>query len=272
MSTGNEAQCLTVTLSALNAIFLTPKQMRNSLILYSEWYEILRELPDEDRLQALDAILQYGFEDIEPSDKYIKAITALIFKGIDKTRTRYEEKCEKNRQNIAKRWKKKNTTAYNGIQSNTNEYDRIQSDTNDTNYNYNNNYSNNNNYELAEANNKDKEIKENIRKENKEKAHDFLDQFFSKDITIDQFCKHNKTNRQELREMAEGIVIEWDMAHIIHNDFEEACREMTNKLSYRLRNKKNMTSNPTNEIDNRPPCPGPGHVWSDPLQEWVYVK
>lgn len=250
--------------------------MRNSLILYSEWYEILRELPDEDRLQALDAILQYGFEDIEPSDKYIKAITALIFKGIDKTRTRYDEKCEKNRQKAYKRWNKtdaKNATACSGMQMDANAYKRIQTIptyTNDTNYNYNNNYSNNNNYELAEANNK--EIKENRIKEKKEKAHDFLDQFFSKDITIDQFCKHNKTNRQELREMAEGIVIEWDMAHIIHNDFEEACREMTNKLSYRLRNKKNMTSNPTNEIDNRPPCPGPGHVWSDPLQKWVYVK
>lgn len=245
--------------------------MRKSVLFYSDWYEILRELPDDERVRAYDAIMQFAFEDIEPTDKYIKAITALIFKGIERNSVKYSQKCEKLRQNINKRWQKqKNTNVYKSIQKDTNEYNCIQ--TIQIDYDNVNDNVNDNDVIVAKATDNNKEIKENIRKENKEKAHDFLDQFFSKDITIDQFCKHNKTNRQELREMAEGIVIEWDMAHIIHNDFEEACREMTNKLSYRLRNKKNMTSNPTNEIDNRPPCPGPGHVWSDPLQEWVYVK
>lgn len=244
--------------------FFNTKQMRNSLILYSEWYEILRELPDEDRLQALDAIMQYGFEDIEPSDKYIKAITALIFKGIDKTRTRYEEKCEKNRQNIAKRWKKKNTTAYNGIQSNTNVYDRIQSDTNDTNYNYNNNYSNNNNYELAEANNK--EIKENRIKEKKE-SKAFLDEYFAKDIFIDGLCKELRSTPAELKTLAEGIIVEWDAAGETHSDYTDAHKHLTSTLRIKSRESKRVNNN----TDNRPPKPSVHHVWSDALQEWVYA-
>lgn len=246
--------------------------MRNSLILYSEWYEILRELPDEDRLQALDAILQYGFEDIEPSDKYIKAITALIFKGIDKTRTRYDEKCEKNRQKAYKRWNKtdaKNATACSGMQMDANAYKRIQTIptyTNDANYNYNNNYSNNNNYELAEANNKDKEIKENIRKE-KEKSKAFLDEYFAKDIFIDGLCKELRSTPAELKTLAEGIIVEWNAAGETHSDYTDAHKHLTSTLRIKSRESKRVNNN----NDNRPPKPSVHHVWSDALQEWVYA-
>ena len=47
--------------------------MRKSVLFYSDWYEILRELPDDERVRAYDAIMQFAFEDIEPTDKYIKA-------------------------------------------------------------------------------------------------------------------------------------------------------------------------------------------------------
>ena len=244
--------------------------MRNSLILYSEWYEILRELPQEYRLQALDAILQYGFEDIEPSDKYIKAITALIFKGIDKTRTRYDEKCEKNRQKAYKRWNKtdaKNTTACSGMQMDANAYKRIQTIptyTNDTNYNYNNNYSNNNNYELAEANNK--EIKENRIKEKKE-SKAFLDEYFAKDIFIDGLCKELHSTPAELKTLAEGIIVEWDAAGETHGDYTDAHKHLTSTLRIKSRESKRVNSN----NDNRPPKPSVHHVWSDALQEWVYA-
>lgn len=237
--------------------------MRNSLILYSEWYEILRELPDEDRLRALDAILQYGFEDVEPSDKYIKAITALIFKGIDKTRTRYDEKCEKNRQNIQKRWNE-----YKRIRSNTNEYKRIQSlqmNTNATNYN--NNY--NDNYELANANNINKEIKENIIKEKKENKA-FIDEYFAKQTFIESFCMQNQTTPEVIRQMAEAIIIEWDAAGVNHADYTEAHNHLTSTLRIRIRDNKRNGNNNNNNVDNRPPRPSVHHIWSESQQKWVY--
>ena len=238
--------------------------MRNSLILYSEWYEILRELPDEDRLRALDAILQYGFEDVEPSDKYIKAITALIFKGIDKTRTRYDEKCEKNRQNIQKRWNE-----YKRIRSNTIEYKRIQSlqmNTNATNYN--NNYNYNDNYELANANNINKEIKENIIKEKKESKASFIDEYFNKQTFIESFCMQNRTTPEAIRQIAEAIIIEWDAAGVSHSDYTEAHNHLTSTLRIRLRENKRSGNN--DNQDGRPPRPSVHHIWSESQQKWVY--
>jgi hypothetical protein len=44
---------------------------------------------------------------------------------------KYKEVCEKNRENVKKRWNK-NTTVYDRIQSNTNGYDTIPLDTKNT--------------------------------------------------------------------------------------------------------------------------------------------
>lgn len=98
--------------------------MRNTVIFYNEWYETIKELPDEERLKVYDAIMQFSFEEVEPTDKFVKAATALIFKGIKRTWAQYDEKCERNRQNVMNRWRKRieaaDATAVNEpIRSNT---------------------------------------------------------------------------------------------------------------------------------------------------------
>lgn len=92
--------------------------MKNNVLFYQDWYEAIKDFSPDERLQAYDAIMLYAFEGKVPTDKFIKAATALMRSTIDRDNNKYEEKCERNRRNIMNRWRKrieaedsKNTTA-----------------------------------------------------------------------------------------------------------------------------------------------------------------
>lgn len=243
--------------------------MRKSVLFYSDWYEILRELPDDERVRAYDAIMQFAFEDIEPTDKYIKAITALIFKGIERNSVKYSQKCEKLRQNINKRWQKqKNTNEYKSIQKDTNEYNCIQ--TIQIDYDNVNDNVNDNAFNVAKATDKRIKEKENeIKEKEKSTAGDaFIEEYFSKQIFIDGICKELHSNPAELKSMAEAVVIEWEASGETHSDYNDAHKHMTSTLRIKAKEKRNATSKSTTE---RPPRPSVHHAWSEERQEWVYA-
>ena len=69
----------------------------------------------------------------------------------DENEQKYQEKCEKNKQNIENYWKKikeQNTNEYECIQSNTNVYEKIRTNTMATNININKNINTNTNTNL----------------------------------------------------------------------------------------------------------------------------
>ncbi len=239
--------------------------MKKSVLFYSDWYEILKELPDDERVRAYDAIMQFAFEDIEPTDKYIKAITALIFKGIERNRDLYDEKCERNRQNIKKRWEE-----YRKMKANTNVYERIQSNKSYSNATDKDNvkedeYEKEKDVIVAKATDNKKEKKENIKKENKESQASFIDEYFAKTTFVESFCMQNHTTPEEMRAMAEAIIIEWDAAGVRHANYTEAHNHLTSTLRIRVRESKR-----NGNIDNRPPRPSVHHIWSESQQKWVY--
>ena len=245
--------------------FNTEANMRKSVLFYSDWYEILRELPDDERVRAYDAIMQFAFEDIEPTDKYIKAITALIFKGIERNRDLYDEKCERNRQNIKKRWEE-----YRKMKANTNVYERIQSNKSYSNATDKDNvkedeYEKEKDVIVAKATDNKKEKENRIKEKEKSKA--FLDEYFAKDIFIDGLCKELRSTPAELKTLAEGIIVEWNAAGETHSDYTDAHKHLTSTLRIKSRESKRVNNN----NDNRPPKPSVHHVWSDALQEWVYA-
>lgn len=250
--------------------------MKKSVLFYSDWYEILKELPDDERVRAYDAIMQFAFEDVEPTDKYIKAITAFIIKGIKHNSEAYEKKCEKNRQKAFKRWNKsdaKNATACIGMQMDTNAYKRIQTIAKEYNcmqMDYDNDNDNDNDVIVANAtdNNINKEIKENIKKENKESQASFIDEYFAKTTFIESFCMQNHMTPEEMRTMAEAIIIEWDAAGVRHANYTEAHNHLTSTLRIRVRESKRNGNNM--QVDNRPPRPSVHHIWSESQQKWVY--
>lgn len=114
--------------------------MKQSLIFYKDWYDVLQDLPDEERLKAYDAVMQYAFEDKVPTNKFVKVTTALMRTTIDRDNNKYDEKCERNRQNVLNRWKKKQEQM-----NATSENERVRSLRTNTNHTDNDNYNDNDN-------------------------------------------------------------------------------------------------------------------------------
>ena len=106
--------------------------MRNSFVFYKDWWEVLQELPKEQRLESYEAICNYAFGGITPDDAIIKAVTGLMRSAVDRDNKKFEDRCEKNRKNILKRWGKGDTTEYGGIRPNTTVKNVIRLDTKHT--------------------------------------------------------------------------------------------------------------------------------------------
>ena len=102
-------------------------------LVYYDSEVIVCRLPDEEAGKLFKSLFPYGRESIKPTDFEHSPALAMAFDvlsiAIDRGKERYTERCEKNRENISKRWNKVNT----------NEYERIQAYTKDTNRDINRN-------------------------------------------------------------------------------------------------------------------------------------
>ena len=107
--------------------------MNDSFILYTSYYAIIEGLTDEQLGQLTRALFIYARDGktikLEP---VVRMAFSFIKDNIDRNADKYQKKCERNRENIRKRWEKKHaedttertdTTEYERIQSNTNVYE-----------------------------------------------------------------------------------------------------------------------------------------------------
>ncbi len=72
---------------------------KESMIFYREWRRAVEELEPVQRCQVYEAIFDYAFDKIEPSDAILKAITSLMRDKIDRDNEAYQAKCDKNKAN-----------------------------------------------------------------------------------------------------------------------------------------------------------------------------
>ena len=101
---------------------------KDSFILYLDQQEIFEMLSDEQAGKLIKNIFQYERSgQIPKMDKFLNLAFVPIMQILDKNRWKYEEKCKKNKDNIEKRWNKKDTNVYERKKENTNytdnEYD-----------------------------------------------------------------------------------------------------------------------------------------------------
>ena len=107
--------------------------MNDSFILYTSYYAIIEGLTDQQLGQLTRALFIYARDgeqiQLEP---VVRMAFSFIKDNIDRNSEKYQKKCERNRENIRKRWQKKNTkdttetsdtNVYDGIPTNTNVYD-----------------------------------------------------------------------------------------------------------------------------------------------------
>lgn len=103
----------------------TKQEKRISYVFYKDWSEVISTMPPEMELQVRRAIDAYVFNDEQPElPEAARYFFEALKKDIDRDREKFTQKCERNRENIRKR--------YERIRSNTVEYDRIRSNTNAT--------------------------------------------------------------------------------------------------------------------------------------------
>ena len=131
--------------------------MRKGFLLLNNQIEIIEDLSDEQAGQLLKAFYDYN----NGNEVKLKGLMNSIFKQFkvvfDENEQRYQEKCEKNKQNIENYWKRikeqNNVNEYECIQSNTNEYEKIRTNTMATNINKNININTNINTNKSKLNN-----------------------------------------------------------------------------------------------------------------------
>ena len=126
-----------------------------AFLMHSDRYPLIAHLRDEQLGQLLRALYLFVLDEpLNNLDPEVMIVFNFMKKSIESNNEKYEERCEKNRENIKKRWAK-----YNRIQSNekdTTEYDCIQTDTTA----YLTNTNTNTNTKFSNENNKEKDKKE----------------------------------------------------------------------------------------------------------------
>lgn len=103
-----------------------------SFIIRKKYRKQIELLDDEKAWMLFKAIMKMqDWEVLENTDPVISMLLSVMEEERKSDDKKYKEVCEKNRENVKKRWNK-NTTVYDRIQSNTNGYDTIPLDTKNT--------------------------------------------------------------------------------------------------------------------------------------------
>ena len=107
--------------------------MNDSFILYTSDYQLIEGLTDEQLGQLARALFIYARDgEVINLEPVVRMAFVFIKDKIDRNQAKYQKKCERNRENIRKRWNKSNTndTKENErIPNNTNVYERIPNNT-----------------------------------------------------------------------------------------------------------------------------------------------
>lgn len=108
---------------------------KRTFLMNADHYEMVKGLSDAQLGLLLRALYALAADEPLPElDAVSKMAFAFMANDITKANEKYEARCEKNREAIAKRWGKTNTNESETIQSNTIEYECteiIQSNTNE---------------------------------------------------------------------------------------------------------------------------------------------
>lgn len=98
--------------------------MKKSFVLYLDQYEPIKDLSDAQKGQLLDAMFKYhNGLNFELSDPFVKMAFSFFKETFKRDSDKYLKRCEKNRENVRKRWNRNGTAVYDGIQPDTKHTD-----------------------------------------------------------------------------------------------------------------------------------------------------
>ena len=77
----------------------------DNFVMNADWWEDIMDLPEEMQWEAMQAFMQWTLYDVEPADKYLKALLRPYVRAVKAGRKKYADKCERNKKNISARWR-----------------------------------------------------------------------------------------------------------------------------------------------------------------------
>lgn len=164
---------------------------KKGFLLLNNQIEIIETLTDEQAGQLLKAFYDYNLGKEIKLNGLMRTVFNNFKVVFDENEQKYQEKCEKNKQNIENYWKKikeQNTNENERIRTNTNVYEKIRTNTMATNININTNKNINTNLNTnINLNENNKNINNNIKSErdniNTPAASPTLDDIFSYSVS-----------------------------------------------------------------------------------------
>ena len=106
---------------------------KKGVLMYYDLLEQLKDFNDEQFGKVVRVMIKYDKDGIEPNieDVQIKLAFNMLKPTIDRNKQEYQYKCDRNRENINKRWNRQDTNEYDGIRTNTNYTDNDIDNDND---------------------------------------------------------------------------------------------------------------------------------------------
>ena len=93
-------------------------------MLYKDWEQLFSALTDRQAGQLVKALFIFAKTGTAPQLSGAQQMAFLMMsQQIVRDGFKWEEKCEKNANNIRKRWQRNHTTVYDGIQTDTDDTD-----------------------------------------------------------------------------------------------------------------------------------------------------
>jgi len=109
------------------------QKVKKSFIMYVDMYAPTAGLSLEQKGELWDAVFKFhSGEEVSISDPMAQMAFSFFRQVFERDVEEYERRCEKNRENVRKRWEVKDTTVYDRIELNTTVYDGIRHGTKHT--------------------------------------------------------------------------------------------------------------------------------------------
>lgn len=108
-------------------------KVKKSFLMYVDMYAPTAALSLEQKGELWDAVFKFhSGEEVSISDPMAQMAFSFFRQVFERDAEEYERRCEKNRENVRKRWEAKDTTEYDRIESNTTVCDGIRHGTKHT--------------------------------------------------------------------------------------------------------------------------------------------
>lgn len=196
--------------------------MKKHFLFNLEWDEILSELPKEVKYEVYDAIIEYAksgkLMDLKP---IAKGCFLFIKKEIDYYISSYDSKIEKRKEAGSKGGKAKQKVA-----KQANATFAKQNKQSQANGSINKNINENENINVLLPPNPQGGVADVAGAKEK-----ILENFFSKQIALEQFCMSERTSPEELRRLADAVFAEWELV----NERDVSEKHLINALRIKIR-------------------------------------